>query len=50
MYDKGKTSVIVFNFKVKGDVMRCESYRGVKLQEHVLKIVFMTCSSNFSPI
>ena len=37
--DEWKTSVIVPIFKGKGDVMSCESYRGVKLLEHVIKIV-----------
>ena len=31
--------VIVPIFKGKGDVMNCESYRGVKLLEHAMKIV-----------
>ena len=39
MPDEWKTSVIVPIFKGKGDVMSCGSYRGVKLLEHVMKIV-----------
>ena len=39
MPDKWKTSVIVHIFKVKGDVISCGSYRGVKLLEHAMKIV-----------
>ena len=39
MPDEWKTSVIVPIFKGKGDVMSCGSYRGVKLQEHAIKIV-----------
>ena len=39
MPDEWKTSVIVPIFKGKGDVMSCGSYRGVKLQEHAMKIV-----------
>ena len=39
MPDEWKTSVIVPIFKGKGDVMSCESYRGVKLLEHAMKIV-----------
>ena len=34
-----KTSVVVPNFKGKGDVMSCGSYRGVKLLEHCMKII-----------
>ena len=34
-----KTNMIVAMFKGKGDVICCESYRGVKLLEHVMKIV-----------
>ena len=32
-------SVVVPNFKGKGDAMSCGSYRGVKLLEHAMKIV-----------
>ena len=39
MPDEWKTSVIVPIFKGKGDVMSCESFRGVKLLEHATKIV-----------
>ena len=39
MPDEWKTSVIVPIFKGKGDLMRCGSYRGVKLLEHAMKIV-----------
>ena len=39
MPDKWKTSVIVSIFEGKGHVMSCGSYRGVKLLEHVMKIV-----------
>ena len=41
MPDEWKTSVIVPISKGKGDVMSCGSYRGVKLLEHVMKIVKM---------
>ena len=34
-----KTSVVVLIFKGKEDVMDCGAYRGVKLQEHAMKIV-----------
>ena len=37
--DEWKTSVIVLIFKGKGDVMSCGSYRGMKLQEHAMKII-----------
>ena len=36
--DKWKTSVVVPIFKGKGDVMKCGSYKGVKLLEHGMKI------------
>ena len=39
MCDEWKTSLIVPKFKVKGDMMRCGSYRGVKQLEHAMKIV-----------
>ena len=39
MPDEWKTSAIVPIFKIKCDVMSCGSYRGVKLLEHVLKMV-----------
>ena len=39
MPDEWKTSVIVPIFKGKGDVISCRSYRGVKLLEHIMKIV-----------
>ena len=39
MPDEWKTSVIVPISKEKGDVMSCGSYRGVKLLEHLMKIV-----------
>ena len=39
MPDKWKTSVIVPVLQRKGDVMSCESYRGVKLSERAMKIV-----------
>ena len=39
MSDEWKTSAIVYIFKGKGDVMSCGSYIGVKLLEHVTKIV-----------
>ena len=38
MPDEWKTSVIVPIFKGKGNVISCESYRGVKLLEHAMKI------------
>jgi len=34
-----KTSVVVPIFKGKGDILNCGTYRGVKLLEHVIKIV-----------
>ena len=37
--DECKTSVSLLIFKRKNDVMSCESYRGVKLLEHAMKIV-----------
>ena len=39
MPDGWKTSVIVPIFKGMGDVLSCGSFRGVKLLEHVMKIV-----------
>ena len=39
MPDKWKTGVIVPIFKGNGDVMSCGSYTGVKMPEHVMKIV-----------
>ena len=39
MPEEWKTSVVVPVFKRKGDVMECGAYRGVKLQEHAMKIV-----------
>ena len=39
MPEEWKTSVILPIFKGKGDVMSYESYRGVKLLEHPMKIV-----------
>ena len=39
MPDEWKTRVFLPIFKGKGDVMSCGSYRGVKLLEHVMKIV-----------
>ena len=39
MPNEWKTSVIVPIFEGKGDVMSCESYRGVKLLKHAMKIV-----------
>ena len=39
MPDEWKTSVIVLIFKGKGDVIGCGSCRGVKLEEHAMKIV-----------
>ena len=37
--DKWKTSVVVPIFKGKGDVMKCGSYKGVKMLEHGMKII-----------
>ena len=37
--DEWKTSIVVPIFKGKDNVMSGESYRGVKLLEHVIKIV-----------
>ena len=39
MLDDWVLSVVVPIFKEKGDVMSCGAYRGVKLLEHVMKIV-----------
>lgn len=39
MPDEWKTSVVVPIYKGKGDVMSCDSYRGVKLLEHGMKVV-----------
>ena len=37
--DEWKTSVVVPIFKGKGDVISCDSYRGVKMLEHGMKII-----------
>ena len=39
MPDEWQTSVLVTIFKGKGDVRSCNTYRGVKLLEHAMKIV-----------
>ena len=39
MLEEWKTSVVVFIFKGKKDVMICGAYRGVKFLEHAMKIV-----------
>ena len=39
MPDQWQTSVLVPIFKKKGDVRNCNTYRGVKLLEHAMKIV-----------
>ena len=39
MTDEWQTSVLVPIFKGKGDVRNCNTYRGVKLLEHPVKIV-----------
>ena len=39
MPDEWKSSVIVLIFNRKDDVMRCGSYREVKLLEHAMKII-----------
>ena len=39
MPEDWKTSVIISISKGKGDVMSCDSYRGIKLLEHAMKIV-----------
>ena len=39
MPDEWQTSVLVPIFKEKGDVRNCNTYRGVKLLEHTMKIV-----------
>ena len=39
MPDEWQTSVLVPIFKGKGDVRNCNTYRGVKLLEHAMKIV-----------
>ena len=39
MPDEWQTSVLVPIFKGKGDVRNCNTYRGVKMLEHVMKIV-----------
>ena len=37
--DEWKISVVVPTFRGKEDVMNCNSYRGVKLLEHGMKII-----------
>ena len=37
--DEWKTSVVVPIYKENGNVINCGSYRGIKLLEHVMKIV-----------
>ena len=37
--DEWQTSVLVPIFKGKGDVRSCNTYKGVKLLEHAMKIV-----------
>ena len=39
MPDQFQTSVLVPIFKEKGDVRSCNTYRGIKLIEHAMKIV-----------
>ena len=39
MPDKWQTSVLVPIFKEKGDVRNRNTYRGVKLLEHTMKII-----------
>ena len=39
MPDEWQTNVVVPIFKRKGDVSNCNTYRGVKLLEHAMKIV-----------
>ena len=39
MPDEWALSIVVPIFKGKGDVLSCGSYRGVKLMEHVMKVV-----------
>ena len=39
MPDKWQTSVLVPIFKRKRDVRNCNTYRGIKLLEHTMKIV-----------
>ena len=39
MPDEWQTSVLVPIFKGKGDIRDCNTYRGVKLLEHAMKIV-----------
>jgi len=34
-----KSSVVLPIYKWKGDPMECESYRGIKLLEHAIKLV-----------
>jgi len=34
-----KSSVVLPTYKGKGDPMECGSYRGIKLLEHVMKVV-----------
>jgi len=34
-----KSSVVLPIYKGKGDPMECESYRGIKLLEHAMKVV-----------
>ena len=37
--DKWQTSVLIPVFKGKGDVRNCNTYRGVRVLEHAIKIV-----------
>ena len=55
MPDEWQTSVLVPIFKGKGDVRNCNTYRGVKLLEHTMKIVeketiFTVCCNSFTPL
>jgi len=38
-----KSSVVLPIYKGKGDPMECESYRGIKLLEHAIKVVKRIC-------
>ena len=39
MPEDGSTSAAIRIFKEKADIMNCDMHRGVKLQEHAMKIV-----------
>ena len=61
MPERWKESVLVPIYKGKGDATECDSYRGVKLLEHTMKVVevleqrlrrvvnISTCQCGFMP-